>query len=351
MESNSTKVIDPCLDGVNDPEFIYWTNVQWYFKMSQPLIYLIGFLGNIVSILAFRKQAKISESFYQQLNIMVIDLVSVCFYSVAELSYLFANVWANNSQLAAQKNFFLVVLFVHSYTFAFWSTSTSVVLINGACIERLYALYRPLKYSALNQKRVASYLLCLALLVGFLTNAQTFYAHYISWNPADEIYIVTVPTEALENPVVRFMTQLQTTVHVAGLCTLTIFIVLIIMKYEKVMKQRAQHGNQTGDRPVTEATLTKLLLAQCALNYTGLLGLTVSNFMIKVLIIPWCSSHIVISDTVSYFLLSLQHSLNFLIYAGISKKFRHAFVAVVRCRELPVTNLSRRVNERVLQAW
>ena len=330
MEFNNTTVDDPCLNGVN-PEYYH---VQYYFYLVQQFIHFIGFFGNLISILAFKKQAAgITGGFYQQLNIMLIDLASIIFYSVGELGYMFINVWENNKHLSAQKNLFLVFLFVHAYTFAFWATTAGVVVINGACIERLYGLYKPIKYTDTNKKRLALCMFCFALFVGFITNVQTFYVHQITWSSSQQIYLVTVSIQAIENPMVKLMTHLQTFVHLFGLCTLAIFAFLIIFKYKKVIKIHWQ-SNHNYNKPVAEKALTKLLFAQCCINFAGLGGLTVSNILIKMFLIPWCSRAVVINDFVAYILLALQNSSNFLIYFGISKHFRQTVIALFMKKDL-----------------
>ncbi|MCP3668578.1 MAG: hypothetical protein GY696_39870 [Gammaproteobacteria bacterium] len=91
---------------------------------------------------------------------------------------------------------------------------------------------------------------------------------------------------------------------------------------------------QGASRPVSEKTLTKLLMAQSSLTLVGLMSSIVYDVTTMVFLIPWCKPLGLIMDQVEASLIAIQQSANFLMYIGISKEFRKVVLAVIQHKEL-----------------
>ncbi len=62
-----SEVNDPCFNAVNDPIYLFWKNVGWYIYTMIMVMYTFGLSGNVISVLAFKRQARINQSYYHQL--------------------------------------------------------------------------------------------------------------------------------------------------------------------------------------------------------------------------------------------------------------------------------------------
>ncbi len=139
---------------------------RWYTYAIVETIYFFGVIGNIISLLAFLKQAKIQKSYYHQLAIIVSDLLCILFNVLGTVSYIYLNVWDSTGPDFIQKSGPLLFFFGWCYVFLEMAATSSLVLINGVCIDRFYALMKPLKYKNLPHAKVAGGLLGFSYVLG-----------------------------------------------------------------------------------------------------------------------------------------------------------------------------------------
>ncbi len=326
---------DPCADGGSSSSYIFWQSIGWYVYTVVQVIYVFGMLGNIVSLLAFKKQLKQTGcGYYHQLSIIISDMVNIICNVVAECGYVYLSVYDPPAAGFIQ-NAPLFLLFVWAYNFADMAATGSLIIMNGACLDRLYALYKPMKYPHLPQKRMAVALFGFAYSIGILTNLQDCIAKKIVWRDSKDSYVVFYDTEILSMPFVIFLSTFLIIMRGVLLVSLFLLVILVSRKYSSIMKTTIHPTSAQGaSRPVSEKTLTKLLMVQSSLTLVGLMSSIVYDVTIMVLRIPWCKPLALIMDQVEASLIAIQQSANYLMYIGISKEFQKAVMAVIQRKEL-----------------
>ena len=122
----------------------------------------------------------------------------------------------------------------------------------------------------------------------------------------------------------------------SAILALTILTYFISKKYHGVyMSKSTQSRNKNSSkRPVSDKTLTQLLVSQILLNVLGLMPLNLYFVFRTVANLPWCLPWIRAIYFVASSCFSLALSSNFLIYIGISGTFRKAVVGVLACKKI-----------------
>ncbi len=141
MWNNSTSIdgrsgdpdnADPCAEGGSSPSYIFWRSIGWYVYTVVQVIYVFGMVGNIVSLLAFKKQSKAGQGYYHQLSIIVSDILNIICNVVAECGYIYLYVYDLAAPDFIQRTHFLL-FFAWAYPFADMAATGSLIIMNGAC--------------------------------------------------------------------------------------------------------------------------------------------------------------------------------------------------------------------------
>ncbi len=340
MWNNSTAEIDdpapydPCLEGGSSPTYLYHRSRDWYVYTGLMVVYSFGLIGNVLSLLAFKKQSAASHSYYHQLSIIVSDTLNIILDMFGQCGYVYLNVWDGTAPAFIQRTP-LLLFFTLCYSLADMAATASLIIMVGMCLDRLYALYKPMKYAAWPQKRMAVALFVLAYTVGSLTNLQEALNKQIVWEENRDSYTFIQDHTIRTHPIAVFMSQFQSILCIILMAGLLVCILLISRKYTSLMKDAIHPTTgRENSRPVNEKTLTRLLLAQSGLVVVGMTSTITFRVYYKILAIPWCEPLGMILEQTDAVLAGIQESANFLIYIGISRKFRQAVRAVVQRKEL-----------------
>ncbi len=298
------------------------------------VVYFFGLIGNVLSLLAFKKQSKVSHSYYHQLSIIVSDILNIVMDVLGQVGYVYLKVWDGAAPAFIQRTP-LLLFFTLQYSLSDMAATASLIIMVGMCFDRLYALYHPDKYDLWPHKGMAVGLFFLAYTIGSLTNLQEALNKTIVWNNGTDSYQFIQDHVIRTHPFSVFMSQFQQVLCLFFLACLLICIVLISRKYSLMMKNTVgpTRGGENS-RPVNEKTLTLLLLAQSGLVLVGMTSTIGYRIYYKVLAIPWCIPIGMVFEQTDAVLAGIQESANFLIYIGISRKFRQAVWAVIRRKEL-----------------
>ncbi len=333
LERNQTNS-SPCRLELQTPEQLYWTDVLWYTYVTVEFMHIFGFFGNVLSLLAFYKQAKnTNKAYYHQLSIMITDLV----YQIAALiSTFFGGVLQlrfNNGPRFAQGSWFFMFFCALLPRFvANGSTAIAILIILiGTTCDRLYALHKPMKYKTLNHKRSALLLFGMAHAVGLFVGIPLYRSTEIV--PHEKLGYVFVKNTSV--PILTVIAGfIYLCVMIGGPCALSILVAIVSLKYHKRMKANAQLRRSSANvamtgGPVSEKTLTKLLLGQMALTAMG--SISTSVYMaVMVVGTLGCAPAARLTHICSTVAKAIQTSFNFFVYIGLSKQFRTTILNMFR---------------------
>ncbi len=281
MNNNSTSAINAsegtCAGDSASATYWHYRDIgRWYFYAIVETIYFFGVIGNIISLLAFLKQAKLQKSYYHQLAIIFSDLLCILFNVLGSVSYIYLDVWDNIGPDFIQKSWPLLLFFGWCYAFLEMTATASLVLINGVCIDRLYALTKPVEYRQLSHAKMAGGLLAFSYAIGILSNLYDCFVKKVKWRESAEIYVLYNDLNVRAHPVVAVLTYFMLGLRVFLLFSLFILALLSSRKYTKTMKDRLKAKNKgskpaNGQKPVNDRTLAMLMFAQSFMVIMGTL--------------------------------------------------------------------------------
>ncbi len=110
------------------------------------------------------------------------------FNVLAKVPYFDLDVWAGTGPDFIQKSWPLVLFFVWCYSFREMTATASLMLINGVCIYRLYALSKPMNYLKLPKAKMAWGLLGVSYVIGILSDLKELFVMNVKWSESLQAY-------------------------------------------------------------------------------------------------------------------------------------------------------------------
>ncbi len=340
-DTDSGLPLDECAMGIlEDESYNFVKNeIVWYVHTACTVLYVIGFVGNVISLLAFRKQAKFNKTYFHQLSIMLCDTFSIVINIVSIAGFSYFMVWENVAPKFVQSSWFLLQFFAQAYTVSRSMGATTLFVMIGASLDRVQALFQPTKYRLVGQKRRVIAILVCSITLGFFLNLLSFMSMKTVFDESN-LYILYSDTDLLATTWGEVLSWCNLLFTVVGLLFLMIFGILVTVKYRRHKNSSVRPSNTNSNRAddgrsVDEKTLTVLFVCQLLLCIFANATNVCTNVIFEIVLnIPWCTAWMLIAYSVMDFSVCMQHSANFLIYIGVSKRFRQAVIAVMRCQEL-----------------
>ena len=116
--SNSTVFVDTssCLYLLaHDPTVQFWDSLNWYVFTLIIFVHVFGIIGNVICLLAFIKQVKDGQPYYQQLSVIVCDTANCVANIIAQSGYIYLKLYSNEAPKFIQTSFVFIKLIHNSY--------------------------------------------------------------------------------------------------------------------------------------------------------------------------------------------------------------------------------------------
>ncbi len=322
---------------------ISWTVVGWIVYVGRRIFVVavpIGFIGNILSIVALAKQLKSNQAYLYQINVIGNDLVALLFFVVATTGGWGLGVWVNKAPEAIQRSKFLVTFFFLAFPLFGCVTISGMINLVGVSVDRLYALHKPIKYKKLkNKKRWATFLWILAVGIALVTSIHNMFQMKTVFNETTSMYRLEYDYEFNSRHIVVAMEYLRLAVRLTCIVLVFVMAILLSKKYAEMKKKQVtlnsgESSTQANSESINEKSLTKLLLGQAVLVLIGNLPVCVSLFFVYGLGIDLWSPLGWVTDMIAQVAYTLTCSINFVVYIAMSKQFRKAVISIFTRKDL-----------------
>lgn len=303
-----------------------------------PIYFIVGMTGNVMLLLAFRRQAKTDRAYAYQIFLTSSKTLEILCSSVFWWGYK----WNAGIEKPGH------AWYMNNYALMYFAAHIGCPLANGFIIasllfsvamtaDRIFALAKPFVYKSINQRGHQAAAVVLCVLIGLGTSVFEVKRWRVSPG-VNTTYIIEFDQEYLETELAMALGHLRTGVRLVcliGLIVLNIVMAVIFRKRtQKVGRITAANDRKEMQRKAADKNLLVLTIYQSCLMafahiphsiyFVGAFMSTVFDICYGPVVAPFADGCICVADAADLF-----------VIIGINKKMRRTVQKVLPCIKDP----------------
>lgn len=298
-----------------------------------PLYVLIGVAGQSVCLIAFRKQTKKESAYGYQLYLSVSKVLEVLTFAFFSLT---CKWWSDLNGTGA-------AWYMSSYELTWIAAHVSIPLMNfsftcSLCIsiatsaDRIYALWKPMKYRMRTSRRPQYVALAISILISLFINVFDCFRFQVSWK--GDRYVRKVDEAFVATPTATHLSNLKTLIRCIAVITLLVLNVAIVKLYRRqvvdtMSKVFYTNYEKEKQRRANDKTLTLLTIIQSLVTVFAFLPLTV-YYAIAFIVPPFSTCPGPLVASIDDAILQIAEMTNFGFLLVACKPFRTMVRNVLR---------------------
>ncbi|KAG8198440.1 hypothetical protein JTE90_022178 [Oedothorax gibbosus] len=302
----------------------------WIQRILVPLIMIIGFVGNTVTIFIMTQRRMRSSTNWYLAALAIVDMSYLVFSFILSFT---AYPHIHESQF-----YFYWKLWPYFVTITDASSNSSVWITVTFTIERYIAVCHPMKGKVICTESRAIKMIVIVFLICFFITLPTFFEYNIieTENPLTNVTEVHLDTSDLGNNPVYVTTYywiITVTFVFIPLLLLTVFNAFLIKSVHssKSRRKTMTRRRDTGDQSTQESKITIMLIAVVILFLICQLP-TAITLLYKAFhtVEPRSNEDLLLRGlgNIFNFLVAVNAAGNFVLYSLLSQKYRKTFVLI-----------------------
>lgn len=256
------------------------------YYVTIPCFILFGLIGNIFSFYSFWKKRNSDLFFWYHMLIIANGTFCLigCIFLYTTLYWL--NLLTSFAPLILRQNSFVMNFVAHCVNPLCNIFITGAPLLNfSMCLDRLYAMFKPLQYRTVDKKRYVIVSALLILFLSLLTSLFDFFRYDLSVSDDNITYVIINPSQFMSTGFGKSLVTLRSLLRVTVIFLVIASNLLVAWKFRKhnQMKKIAFSSSETDKvkikQMLNESVLNCMLLVQGTLLFIGHAPMAINNIL------------------------------------------------------------------------